>query len=204
MGNCINVSQRNNLVIIKISEEAEFKDILASMKKKVNQLKKLYKDEANIPIKITGKVLKNKEMDLLEELIKSQIDVDIDFDMPKELGLYNIKRTFIQEVSTSETKFHKGSLRSGKRIEEDGSVVILGDVNSGAEVIATDNIVVLGTLRGLSHAGAKGNKKAIISAGKIDTVQIRIANIVREIDRDEEPVHRQAYVYVDDENIIIE
>lgn len=204
MGNCINVSQRNNLVIIKISEEAEFKDILASMKKKVNQLKKLYKDEANIPIKITGKVLKNKEMDLLEELIKSQIDVDIDFDMPKELGLYNIKRTFIQEVSTSETKFHKGSLRSGKRIEEDGSVVILGDVNSGAEVIATDNIVVLGTLRGLAHAGAKGNKKAIISAGKIDTVQIRIANIVREIDRDEEPVHRQAYVYVDDENIIIE
>ena len=204
MGNCINVSQRNNLVIIKISEEAEFKDILASMKKKVNQLKKLYKDEANIPIKITGKVLKNKEMDLLEELIKSQIDVDIDFDMPKELGLYNIKRTFIQEVSTSETKFHKGSLRSGKRIEEDGSVVILGDVNSGAEVIATDNIVVLGTLRGLAHAGAKGNKKAIISAVKIDTVQIRIANIVREIDRDEEPVHRQAYVYVDDENIIIE
>ena len=204
MGNCINVSQRNNLVIIKISEEAEFKDILASMKKKVNQLKKLYKDEANIPIKITGKVLKNKEMDLLEELIKSQIDVDVDFDMPKELGLYNIKRTFIQEVSTSETKFHKGSLRSGKRIEEDGSVVILGDVNSGAEVIATDNIVVLGTLRGLAHAGAKGNKKAIISAGKIDTVQIRIANIVREIDRDEEPVHRQAYVYVDDENIIIE
>ena len=204
MGNCINVSQRNNLVIIKISEEAEFKDILASMKKKVNQLKKLYKDEANIPIKITGKVLKNKEMDLLEELIKSQIDVDIDFDMPKELGLYNIKRIFIQEVSTSETKFHKGSLRSGKRIEEDGSVVILGDVNSGAEVIATDNIVVLGTLRGLAHAGAKGNKKAIISAGKIDTVQIRIANIVREIDRDEEPVHRQAYVYVDDENIIIE
>ena len=204
MGNCINVSQRNNLVIIKISEEAEFKDILANMKKKVNQLKKLYKDEANIPIKITGKVLKNKEMDLLEELIKSQIDVDVDFDMPKELGLYNIKRTFIQEVSTSETKFHKGSLRSGKRIEEDGSVVILGDVNSGAEVIATDNIVVLGTLRGLAHAGAKGNKKAIISAGKIDTVQIRIANIVREIDRDEEPVHRQAYVYVDDENIIIE
>lgn len=204
MGNCINVSQRNNLVIIKISEEAEFKDILANMKKKVHQLKKLYKDEASIPIKITGKILKNKEMDLLEELIKLQIDVDVDFDMPKELGLYNIKRTFIQEVSTSETKFHKGSLRSGKRIEEDGSVVILGDVNSGAEVIATDNIVVLGTLRGLAHAGAKGNKKAIISAGKIDTVQIRIANIVREIDRDEEPVHRQAYVYVDDENIIIE
>ena len=89
-------------------------------------------------------------------------------------------------------------------IEEDGSIVILGDVNSGAEVIASDNIVVLGNLRGLAHAGAKGNKQAIISAGLIDTVQIRIANIVKEIDRDEEPLHKQAYVYVQDDKIIIE
>ena len=74
--------------------------------------------------------------------------------MPKELGLHNIKKTFIQEVSISETIFHRGSLRSGQKIEEDGSIVIIGDVNSGAEVVAADNIVVLGTLRGLAHAGA--------------------------------------------------
>ena len=124
--------------------------------------------------------------------------------MPKELGLHNIKKTFIQEVSISETKFHRGSLRSGQKIEEDGSIVIIGDVNSGAEVVAADNIVVLGTLRGLAHAGAKGNTKAIIAAGKLDTVQLRIANIVREIDRDEEPLHRQAYVYIEDDKVVIE
>ena len=95
-------------------------------------------------------------------------------------------------------------MRSGQKIEEDGSIVIIGDVNSGAEVIAADNIVVLGTLRGLAHAGAKGNAKAIIAAGKLDTVQIRIANIVKEFDRDEEPLHRQAYVYVEGEKVIIE
>lgn len=82
--------------------------------------------------------------------------------------------------------------------------MILGDVNSGAEVIASENIVVLGTLRGLAHAGAKGNKQAIISAGIIDTVQIRIANIVKEINRDEEPMHKQAYVYALENRIIIE
>ena len=119
--------------------------------------------------------------------------------MPKELGLHNIKRTFIQEVSVSETKFHKGSLRSGQKIEEDSSIVIIGDVNAGAEVVASDNIVVLGTLRGLAHAGAKGNTKAIIAAGKLDSVQLRIANIVKEFDRDEEPMHRQAYISIDAE-----
>lgn len=204
MRNCINVSQKNNLVVIKINPEAKIEDIIPQIRKKVIQLQKIYKDEKTTPIMVTGKVLKNKEIDEVEEIIKSRLNVDVDFDMPKELGLHNIKRTFIQEVSVSETKFHRGSLRSGQKIEEDGSIVIIGDVNSGAEVVAADNIVVLGTLRGLAHAGAKGNTKAIIAAGKLDTVQIRIANIVKEIDRDEEPMHRQAYVYIDDDKMVIE
>ena len=167
------------------------------------ELKKLYKDEKT-PIKVTGKVMKNKEIDEIQKLIKSQIDVEIDFDMPKSLGLSSIRRAFDQEIATSETKFHRGSLRSGQKLETEGSIVIIGDVNSGAEVIASDNIVVLGNLRGLAHAGAKGNKKALIAAGLLDTVQIRISNIVKEIDRDEEPLHKQAYVYVHEDKIIIE
>ena len=203
--NCINVSQKNNLVIIKINSEANFSDIITQIRKKVIQLKKIYKEEKT-PILVTGKVLKNKEIDQIEEIIKTQLEVDVDFDMPKELGLSNIKKTFIQEVSNSETKFHRGSIRSGQRMEEEGSIVILGDVNSGAEIIAADNIVILGTLRGLAHAGAKGNRKAIIAAGKLDTVQLRIANVVKEINRDEEPMHREAYVFIDEEKkeIVIE
>lgn len=202
MKNCINVSQKSNLVIIKISEDAEFNDIIKCMKIKIAQLKKLYKDEKT-PIKIIGKVMKNKEIEIIERMIEKELCVDVEFDMPRELGLSNIKRTFTQNILTSETKFHRGSLRSGQRIEEDGSIVILGDVNSGAEVIASDNIVVLGTLRGLAHAGAKGNKEAIVSAGRLDTVQIRIANIVKEIDRDEELLCKLAYVYVEGEEISI-
>lgn len=201
--NYINVSQKNNLVIIKINSEANFTDIITQIKKKVTQLAKIYKEEKT-PILITGKVLKNKEMDKIEEIIKEKLDVDVDFDMPKELGLSNIKKTFVQEVSNSETKFHRGSIRSGQRIEEEGSIVILGDVNSGAEVIAADNIVVLGALRGLAHAGAKGNRKAIIAAGRLDTVQLRIANVVKEINRDEEPLHREAYIFINEDQIIIE
>ena len=124
--------------------------------------------------------------------------------MPRSLGLSSIIRTFNQQIAVSETKFHRGSLRSGQKLETEGSIVVLGDVNSGAEVIASDNIVVLGNLRGLAHAGAKGNKEAIIAAGNLDTVQIRISNIVKEILRDEEPMHLQAYVYVKDDKIIID
>ena len=169
----------------------------------MTELKKLYKD-AKTPIRITGKVLKNKEIDEIQRIIKEKIDVDIEFDTPKTLGLHSIKKTFKRDIAVSETKFHRGSLRSGQKIETEGSIVIIGDVNSGAEVIASDNIIVLGALRGLAHAGAKGNKQAIIAAGLVDAVQIRIANIVKEIDREEEIMHKQSYISIVDDNIVIE
>ncbi len=203
MRNCVSINLRKNEILIKISDEAEQKEIIESLKKKLPELKKMYKNEKT-PITVTGKILKNKEIDEIQDLIKHNIDVEIDFDMPKSLGLSSITRTFNKEIAISETKFHRGSLRSGQKMEAEGSLVILGDVNSGAEVMASDNIVVLGALRGLAHAGAKGNKQAIISAGILDTVQIRIANVIKEIDRDEEPLHKQAYVSIIDDEIVIE
>lgn len=203
MKNCVSINLRKNEIIIKLNDDANQLEIVECLRKKLPELRKLYKDEKT-PITVTGKILKNKEIDEIQELIKSKIDVEIDFDMPKSLGLSSIKKAFDKKIASSETEFHRGSLRSGQKLESEGSLVILGDVNSGAEVMASDNIVILGALRGLAHAGAKGNKQAIIAAGSVDTVQIRIANIVKEIDRDEEPLHKQAYVSVIDDNIVIE
>lgn len=203
MKNCVSINLRKDQIVIKLSDEAQQKEIMEALKKKLTELKKLYKDEKT-PIMVVGKILKNKEIDEIQELIKSKIDVKVDFDMPKSLGLSSIKKTFQKEIAISETKFHRGSLRCGQKLESEGSLVIIGDVNSGAEVIASDHIIVLGSLRGLAHAGAKGNKQAIIAAGLVDTVQIRMANIVKEINRDEEPMHKQACVYIDDDKIVIE
>lgn len=201
--NSVSINLRKDEILIKLDEKSKQEEIVGALKKKLPELKKLYKEEKT-PIKVTGKILKNKEIEEIQTLIKEKIDVDIEFDMPKSLGLHSIKKTFNRKIGISETTFHKGSLRSGQKLETEGSLVILGDVNSGAEVMASDNIVVLGALRGLAHAGAKGNKEAIIAAGLFDAVQIRIANIVREIDREEEPMHKQACISVVEDKIIIE
>lgn len=203
MRNCVSINLKKDEIVIKLNDDASQNEIVHVLRKKLPELKRLYKDEKT-PITVTGKILKNREIDEIQNLIKSKIDVEIDFDMPKGLGLHNIKKTFEKEIAISESKFHRGSLRSGQKIESEGSLIIIGDVNSGAEVIASDNIIVVGALRGLAHAGAKGNKQAIIAAGLVDTVQIRIANIVKEIDRDEEPMHKQAYVSINNDQIIIE
>ena len=203
MKNVMSVKLKKDETVFKILDNAEQKEIMQSLRRKLPELKKMYRTERT-PIRVTGKALKNKEMDEIQRLIQYNIDVDVDFDTPKSLGLSSIKRTFKQETIVSETTYHRGSLRSGQKLEVDGSVVIIGDVNSGAEVMASDNIVVLGNLRGLAHAGAKGNKQAIIAAGLLDVVQIRIANIVREIDREEETLHKQVYIHVVDDKIEID
>ena len=196
------ITQKTDKITININEEAEVEDVKKEIEKKVKDLKKLYKQE-KIPIYVTGKTLKNKEMEEIREIIKSSIDVKIEFESPTTLGLHGIRKTFEREIQNSDTKFYKGSLRSGQKIAYEGSIVILGDVNGGAEVISGENIVVLGDLRGLAHAGAKGNKKAIIAANKIETPQLRISNIVKEIEK-EEQIEKHKYAYVEDENIILE
>lgn len=103
-------------------------------------------------------------------------------DTKVELGLHTISHGFNKEIEETVTKIIDGSLRSGKRVEFEGSIVVLGDVNAGAEIIAKEHIIVMGVLRGLAHAGARGNREAMIVANDIDAVQLRIADIVKEIE----------------------
>ncbi len=203
MKNCISINLRKDKIIIKIQENAEQLDILYSLRKKIPELKKLYKDETT-PIVIAGKILKNKEIDEIQELIERFLDVKIEFESPRTLGLHGIVKTYSKEIATSEAKFHRGSLRSGQKIEFEGSLIILGDVNDGAEAIAGENIVILGILRGLAHAGAKGNKDAMIAASSIESPQLRIANVVKERERSEIlEGTRKTYAYLNEENEMV-
>ncbi len=67
------------------------------------------------------------------------------------------------------------TLRSGFSIQHPGHVVIIGDVNPGAEVIAGGDVVVWGRLRGVVHAGAEGNEGAVICALDLSPTQLRIS-----------------------------
>lgn len=204
MRNPVGINMKKDEIIIRISEGATHKETIECLNKKIPALKKLYKTEKT-PICVMGKVLKNREIDQIKKIIKDEIDVDITFDSPKELGLHGIKKVFEKDVDNSETKFYKGSVRSGQKIEFEGSLVILGDVNAGAEAIAGENIVVLGNLRGLAHAGAKGNKKAIIAANNIDCPQIRISNIVKEFEKQEDEDYKvYKYAFIEEDKIELE
>jgi septum site-determining protein MinC len=71
--------------------------------------------------------------------------------------------------------FVKRTLRSGFSLHHPGHIIVLGDVNPGAELIAAGNVLVWGRLRGTVHAGAEGNEEAIVCALDLSPTQLRIA-----------------------------
>ncbi len=183
MFNNIKISQTTNEIILNVSVIADINEILQELQIKLPKLKDFYQT-STIPIRVTGRLFAETEAEKLRTMINREIKVRINFDDVSELlGLHAIKQTFEIDTEISETKFIQSSLRCGRREEYSGSLVICGDVNAGAEIIAGGNIMVLGALRGLAHAGANGNTKAIISANCIDVTQIRIANLVTEVSK---------------------
>ena len=201
MKSCIRISRTKEELKIAVNAAAEFDEVLEEFSAKLGYIKKYY-DKDKIPIHIIGKALKENEQTAVRAILKQEIDDKITFgDTSEVLGLHAIKSTFESSVETSETKFIKGNLRSGQREEFSGSIAILGDLNYGAEVIAGENIIVTGKIRGMAHAGANGNKKAIISANSIDSTQVRIANVVKEIPENE---YKLPFIYLDGENIEID
>lgn len=203
----IYINLKKDEIILKITQNATHNEVISEIEEKLPKLKNLYQEEKT-PIYVTGKNLSNKEMDEIKEKIQEQIDVSINFDSPKELGLHGIKTTFERDLEISETKLYKGSVRCGVRMEFENSILIIGDVNAGSEIIAGGNIVVTGFLKGLAHAGAKGNTKAIISARGIENSQIRIANLVKELNNlpefTENKEKKQDFAYISNNEIIIE
>src|SRR5262249_37222414 len=72
----------------------------------------------------------------------------------------------------------KNTLRSGRVIRHVGHVIVIGDVNAGAQIIAGGDVLIWGRLRGTVHAGANGDPDALVCALDMRPQQLRIANLV--------------------------
>jgi septum site-determining protein MinC len=76
------------------------------------------------------------------------------------------------------TLYHRGTLRGGQALHNLGNLVVIGDVNPGAELVASGDVVVFGALRGVAHAGAQGDRSARVIALELAPTQLRIATLI--------------------------
>lgn len=115
------------------------------------------------------------------------------------------------EVNDDLGHFYRGTLRSGQSIEFASSIVVIGDVNPGAKVIAKGNIIVIGSLKGAAFAGVNGSQNAFIIALDMDPMQLRIGDLYARspdskgfLKKKHQPSKEMQIAFVENNNIYIE
>ena len=107
-------------------------------------------------------------------------------------------------VYEGKTKFIRKTIRGGQCISYQGNIVIIGDINSGSEVYAAGNVIVLGRIKGKVSAGTNGNTKAVIAAFLLQPEILKIANIIAMSPDDVEKPSYPELAKIKDGSIIVE
>jgi septum site-determining protein MinC len=140
------------------------------------QARRSFFNTANMKVFISGKSLTENEKLDLEGLLLYEFGmggVVFDGDEPTPAQGEGPRLTPDKELPNA--AFLCYTVRSGQRIEAAGDIVVLGDVNPGAELVAGGSIAVMGVLRGVAQAGAAGDEKAVVAANQLRPIQLRIA-----------------------------
>lgn len=180
-------------IIVILDKDLEFEAIKTALRRKVLDAKKFF-GNSKTSILFKGRDLTDVEEKELLGIISHSTDLNIAFvsvpitssstsasakEPTDKLNPQTIHDA-LNRVSWSQnnTIFHKGSLRSGQALNHIGSIVVIGDVNPGGEIIAEGNVIVLGSLKGVVHAGCSGNYDCFVAALNLSPTQLRISDII--------------------------
>ena len=150
---------------IHLNPQAEFSKLLREMERKLKASIKFF-EGAKMAVEFKDRLLSQAEEDQLLELISKTAGIDvvciIDRNQTKEMAYKSVIEHTMTNVRQKDGQFYRGTLRKRQILESDTSVLILGDVEYGAKVIAKGSVVILGRLEGSVHAGACGDDKAYV------------------------------------------
>ncbi|MFA5507613.1 MAG: septum site-determining protein MinC [Vulcanimicrobiota bacterium] len=109
------------------------------------------------------------------------------FEVPSDHSIEEVQEESSQEAPRIEdeepTLYLRKTLRSGQKVVFAGNVVLLGDLNPGAQIEADGDVIVMGQLRGAVHAGAEGDRTSTVIASSLQATQLRIADRFLSVDK---------------------
>lgn len=190
--------------IIDMEKFDNFEEMLNLLISKLTAGKSFYKGAT---IKITADLKKVSEIDIekLKAVLFEKILIkDCVLEEKKLEEVLEKESKVFNGINEGKTKFVKKTVRGGQLIKYSGNIVIIGDVNSGAEVYASGNIVVMGRIKGQVHAGVGGNKKAIITALSLQPEVLQIGGIITIAPEDTQKPSYPEVAKIKDDTIVVE
>ena len=198
---------KKGLVFYFNTKEGTFEEIYKTLMDKFQEANGFFNE---------GKFIINEDNDLSEDQIKTieetfyrhgmqRVKLDPETS-PENASFSAFSETEETEVyrATGDTVLISKSLRSGQKLYVQGHAVIRGDVNPGAQVIATGSIIVMGTFRGIAHAGVQGDDQAFVMAFKLRPTQIAIADKISRAPEIQEEAQYPEIAFIAENQIIVE
>ena len=175
MSNHVIIKGKNDRLVIALDPDISFLDICDILKTKILEARNFI-GNSRMAIEFSGRTLTNEEENTLIGIITDNSNIVISYifskreDSEEEIDLEHLNPL----IEEGKTHFYRGTLRSGSKIESDGNIVVVGDVNPSSIVKARGNGIVLGHLNGTVYAGLGGDDRAFIGAVHFNPIQLTI------------------------------
>ncbi|MGK7921379.1 MAG: septum site-determining protein MinC [Trichodesmium sp.] len=172
-----------------------WKEIWQQLKQRLKAGERFWQPKTEVKLIAFERLLDTRQLqEIAEALLEVELELTIvqtsrrqtavaavtaGYSVEQKSTLNTLNKTPQEKVqSLAEPLYLQMTVRSGADIRHPGTVIILGDVNPGGSVIADGDIIIWGRLRGVVHAGAKGNSKSVIMSLQMEPTLIRIAEQV--------------------------
>lgn len=192
-------------VKIYLDGESRISDIITSLYEKLKQFRKFFGD-GHCNIYFVGRSLTSSDQIRLEAVVSAMLPestvhygerkklrdenyIEQTLELPRDLkeeekaddgteeSLREIKEVVTTNFKSSRARFYEGVVKSGKTVESDGHLILVGDVEEGGRITAVGNVVVMGRLKGSVEAGCMGNDNAYVIAMDFSPQEVRISRV---------------------------
>lgn len=197
MKNAFSIQVTSRGVVLNLNPGLSYKKLKDDLNRHVKEASEFFAG-VDIYLNINGRSF---EVGELQEVI----DIVSNYEKVNKIYVTQAKEKS-QTDNYKDTILIKRTIRSGQRIKYPTNIVIIGDVNPGAEIIAAGDIVVFGRLRGVVHAGAKGSTEAQVVALNLEPTQLRISSIISRPPEEEKTARRlrPERAFIKENTIIVE
>ncbi|MGG6313513.1 septum site-determining protein MinC [Paenibacillus macerans] len=158
-------------LVFLLDDKCDFSSLLEELKYKLefSHQNILTGPIIHVDVKLGMRLVTEDQKEMILDILKQKGNLLVrSFEMPE------ISRGNAEDALTTMA----GIVRSGQVLHHEGNLLFIGDVNPGGTICCTGDILILGALRGMAHAGFAGNEKSVIAASYLSPTQLRIAETI--------------------------
>ncbi len=220
MSEIVNIKCSSKRLEFWLNELSSYADLRAALMEKLSVNKDFY-SQLRKPVMVYGKLFSDAQKRELKNTLLMDFDLSdvyfVDDDVPPSISSAEVApqqaeapaKPANDELELISTNYFDAksivvnqTVRNGMRIECEGDVIVVGDVNAGAEIIAGGSVAIFGRLRGLVHAGAKGRTDVMVVANSLQANQIRIAGKIAVLPAKRQVDYTETAKLIDDRIVI--